>query len=243
MKTKTHLKPTMKSLFISLALLATALAAHAQSWTNTYDSMEPYALVTDDMGNIIVTGSSLSFVCITVKYSPSGTLLWATNYSGSYSGSGMENAGYAVATDKSGNVFVAGSTSENGNNVDFVTLKYSPAGALLWRRFYAGPGSNADRAFGVTVDSSGNAIVTGLRPDAGYTAFSFVTLKYSTNGALLWTRSFPAGYVDWFSLKPIGVAVDYEDNIVVWGTKANSSAPPYDRDFVTLKYSAAGVPL
>jgi hypothetical protein len=154
----------------------------------------------------------------------------------------MQDAGYAVTCDNLGNIFVAGTSANNGSGQDFITIKYSPAGAVLWRRFASGPGFISDRAFGVAVDSGGNALVTGLRPDANYAAITFVTLKYSTNGSLLWTRSFPAGMIDQYS--PVGVAVDFEDSVVVWGTKANNStAPPYDRDFVTLKYSSTGIPL
>ena len=39
--------------------------------------------------------------------------------------------------------------------------KYSSAGATLWTRGAAGTGANADRAYGVASDSSGNVVITG----------------------------------------------------------------------------------
>ena len=62
MKTNKQHKPTMKSLFISLAVLATALAAHAQSWTNRFDGPmagndTPTGIAVDAAGNVLVNGT------------------------------------------------------------------------------------------------------------------------------------------------------------------------------------------
>jgi hypothetical protein len=43
-----------------------------------------------------------------------------------------------VAVDSSGNVYVSGS-SHNGANYDYVTIKYSAAGAWVWGASYDGP--------------------------------------------------------------------------------------------------------
>jgi nitrous oxidase accessory protein NosD len=83
MKIKKHIKSIMKNSFLGLAVLATALAAQAQSWTNRYGNVWSHAVASDDLGNIIVTGemagnTHAGNVPVTMKYSPSGVLLWAT---------------------------------------------------------------------------------------------------------------------------------------------------------------------
>lgn len=87
-------------------------------------------------------------------------------------GGGTDNAATAIASDPAGNVYIAGWTdsanfpvanalqaSSGGGNDAFV-LKLNPAGnTLLYATFLGGSGD--DRAFGIAVDSAGEATVVG----------------------------------------------------------------------------------
>src|SRR5260221_7001228 len=80
-----------------------------------------------------------------------------TGYGGA--GNGADSAS-GVAIDGSNNVIVTG-YSFNGTNDDYLTIKYSSAGAPLWTNRYNGPGNDIDVASAVAIDGSNNVIVTG----------------------------------------------------------------------------------
>jgi hypothetical protein len=101
-------------------------------------------------------------------YYAQGTRVWAT-YCGGASYENMEN----IATDKSGNVYVAGwtnstngidsagafQTTHGGGNNDAYLVKYSPSGTRLWGTYYGG--SSDDYGYGVATDIMGNVFLTG----------------------------------------------------------------------------------
>ena len=73
---------------------------------------------------------------------------------------------YGVATDLSGNVYVAGGTNggldgnTNAGNTDLFVVKYSSSGTKQWTKQLGS--SSRDSANGVATDSSGNVYVTGM---------------------------------------------------------------------------------
>ncbi len=79
-----------------------------------------------------------------------------------------------VAIDGSGNVIVHGYAELSPGNTDFVTSKWTSAGANLWTR--TADVSSGDTATGVAVDPAGNVAV------AGYTS--------AATGSDLWVRSY-----------------------------------------------------
>src|SRR5262245_7202085 len=118
-------------------------------------------------------------------------------------GTGFD-AGFATATDSSGNVYVAGSTGSQlfpGSDIplagsgDFFVAKFSPTGQLLFSTLIGG-GSFED-ARGMAVDQSGSVYVTG---ETGSPDFPVV------NG---FQASFGGGFSDAFVVKlnPSGTIV------------------------------------
>jgi uncharacterized repeat protein (TIGR01451 family) len=103
------------------------------------------------------------------------TLTYATFFGGT----GDEIA-YAVATDPSGNLYIAGSTSSTnlpltagamasqfgGGNFDSVVAKFSASGTLLYSTYLGGSGD--EQAYGLAVDSLGNAYITGYTTSANF---------------------------------------------------------------------------
>jgi len=63
--------------------------------------------------------------------------------------------------DSSGDIVVTGTIGGNEGWPNYLTLKISSAGALLWARTYAGPGNEFDVPAAVALDGSDNVIVTG----------------------------------------------------------------------------------
>jgi hypothetical protein len=106
-----------------------------------------------------------------------------------------------------------------------------------WVQRYNGPGNNEDEARAVAADTNGNVFVTGTSYGAGSDS-DFATIAYSSAGAPLWTNRYngPENYDD----EAMALGLDCAGNVFVTGYSL-SSASGYD--YVTIKYSNAGLPL
>lgn len=170
-----------------------------------------------------------------------GVPLWANRYHGP--GSGNDYA-YSIAVDGSNNVYVTGSSRGNNTNNDYATIKYSSEGVALWTNRYGGPYTAAsdefsgDIAYSVAVDTNGNVYVTG-QSDFSSSSPDYATIKYSTTGVPLWTNRY-GGALGGFDVAR-SLAVDGIGNIYVGGGSAATGAGA--PDYVTIKYSSAGIPL
>jgi len=145
----------------------------------------PLAVALDPSGNALVTGFTDigygSTDCVTLKFTSAGTLAWVRTFDGPLYGF---DVGAAVATDASGNVYVAGATQDAQGESDFLTLKYTPTGFLTWSQIHAGPGNGVDEAGGLVPDGSGGVIVAGTSDTPGR-GLDIATLAYDAAGTLV----------------------------------------------------------
>jgi hypothetical protein len=138
-------------------------------------------------------------------------------------------------TDPSDNLYVLGDTVVG----DYLVIKkFNAAGALLWQTTY----DPAERLRGVwiAVDSQSNPIVlASMITGSSAQPSGWLTLKYDTNGNLLWTSSLPGGFSD-----ARRVAVDATNNIYVAGRMwLTNSSGNTTHDSVLIKYDPAGTRL
>jgi len=164
-----------------------------------------YGIAVDGSGNAYVTGFTIS-----TNYDVTPGAFQTTNDGGldvfvtklNASGSGLVYStyiggsdydyGYGIAVNGSGNAYVTGRTSSNdydvttgvfqttnGGGKDVFVTKLNASGSSLVYSTYIG-GSNDDEGYGIAVDGSGNAYVTGYTQSTDYdvTAGAFQT----TNG-------------------------------------------------------------
>jgi hypothetical protein len=219
--------------------LTSSFAAVQQAWVAKYNlgpqsTNEAVAIVIDSNGDIIVAGHHVIAPeqpwpinsprkyspYILLKYSASGTQVWARTYS---SQGGSNDQIRAMTVDAAGNIFVTGSSQ---------TLMYSSDGALLWEQAYAG------RALAVDGE---HIYVTG------FSNTIFATAKVSKlNGSNIWTRTFnvlggPLG------LPSEVIALDQNTNVIIVGANLCYWNPPVGVpryvDMYTLSYSSAGTTL
>lgn len=203
---------------------------------NGYD--EPVSLALDAQSNVYVTGrsdgSGTGRGYATLKYDPSGYLLWERQYYGPSVG---EDVPSALEVDGQGNVYVTGTSVGWGTYEDYATLKYDSNGNLLWERRYNGSSNSTDSPRSIAVDDHGNVYVTG---QSGSGAMSdYATLKYDSNGNLLWERRYngPGSGID----TPTALAVDSYGNLHVTGASDSAYGSANDNfDYATLKYDANG---
>ena len=156
-----------------------------------YDCAHDIAL--DSAGNVYITGESTGEGTLrdymTIKYTNSGTELWARSYDG------PDNESYdtanALALDDSGNVYVTG-TSGPKNDGGLTTVKYDPNGNLLWAAVRANSGTEYDNGAGnaIATDAGGNVYVTGYVCPYSHGDHDWVTVKYDTDGTELWLQNY-----------------------------------------------------
>src|SRR5262249_28392385 len=149
-------------------------------------SDEGFAIAVDGAGAAYVTGTTYSnnfntfaplqtinrggkYDAFVTKINAAGSgIVYST-----YLGGGGEDSGHGIAVDSSGNAFVTGITNSQDFNTrnafqptitglaeDAFISKISADGANLLFSSYLG-GSNIDQAFAITLDSAGDAYITG----------------------------------------------------------------------------------
>jgi uncharacterized delta-60 repeat protein len=212
-----------------------------QQWVARYDGPghnldTAMAIAVDPSGNVYVTGrstgSGANYDCATVKYSPSGQEAWVARYNGP--GNGYDE-GRAIAVDGSGNVYVTGPSAGSGGDFDYATIKYDASGQEEWIARYNGPGNATDFAYGLVLDSSGNAYVTGASVGSG-TGSDAATIKYNLAGQQQWIARYNGPGND--SDGAYAIALDGSGNVIVTGGSVGTTYPDYD--YATIKYNSAG---
>ena len=166
-----------------------------------------------------------------------------------YLGGGGTDSGNSIAVDSSGNAYVTGDTQSvnfptasalrpsSGGGQDAFVTKLDATGTTLIYSTYIG-GSGADIGKGITVDSSGNAYITGSTDSSGFptaTPFqrsnggstdAFVTKLNPTGSALIYSTYLGGRLAD----SGNGIAIDAVGNAYVTG-EANSTNFPIANGF------------
>ena len=213
-------------------------------WSSRFGGYNPdrgYAVATDALGNIVVTGYMVGTVdfgggplvsagladVFLAMFTSAGAHMWSRRFGGASS-----DIAESVAVDALGNVAAAGYfqgsvnfgggplASAGGN--DIFVARYDANGNHLWSRQWGG--ASDDRATGVAVDSLGNVIVTGtFTGDVNFGGGPLVNpggsdiflVKCSSTGAHVWSRGF--GTSSTIGESSNAVAVDPTDNVLLTG--------------------------
>jgi len=164
--TSAPLDPTSKGW--SDAFVSKFDSAGALLWTRQLGTTGPsetsFGVSADRLGNVFMSGSidsggSSTIDAFVTKYNSEGHLLWTRQL-----GSGEVDSSLGLSADGAGNVFIAGYTrgslgGPNAGEQDAFVSKYDTDGNLLWT-LQIGT-SELEYAYGVTVDTMGNAYLTG----------------------------------------------------------------------------------
>lgn len=157
---------------------------------------------TDNVRDIAVDATGNSYVCgytvgnltsrdfFVAKVLANGTLGWRTSLSGTLFGS--DDEANSIKLDNAGNVYVSGFIKNSGTSSDISIMKFNAAGVQQWSIIYDGVAHESDKSFNMHVDGTGNVYITGKTDvDATWQLNDEVfTAKYSTAGALLWSKTY-----------------------------------------------------
>jgi hypothetical protein len=162
-----------------------------EDWRNEDYSFSARMMATDRDDDIYVLGDTVVGDYLVIKkFSAAGALLWQTTYAPA-----ERLRGVWIAVDHNNNPVVLASiiAGSNADPAGWLTLKYDTNGVLLWANSLPGPFSDARRA---AIDVNDNIYVAGrmwATNSTGYISLDSVLIKYSPDGARLWTASFDNG--------------------------------------------------
>lgn len=155
-------------------------------------------IAADRYGNVVLCGqrgrgTAGDSLFTTVKFKRDGTRLWTRQIDGSYS-AGADSAA-DVVVDTSGGVYVTGEIVQSSSGRDFLTVRYTAAGRLVWQHRYSSTGKGRDRAFTLARDAAGNIYVSGdtrrVRSDDS-TDQDLAVVRYRADGFRQWVFRFGA---------------------------------------------------
>jgi uncharacterized delta-60 repeat protein len=233
------------ALLLPLGVAAVTTAAVAcevsEEWVYTYngggdadDSGD--AIAVDDEGNVYVAGKisinplsdeDTEFAALSLD--SAGRCRWR------YSCNTLDDdTARDIALGPSGAVYIVGERYSPGAGDDIYIWKREPDGNLAWYNTYNGPGNDDDRAFAVAVDDTGNSYVGGVCRNLD-TDYDLCIIKYDTNGAEEWVRTY--GRVTGGTDGATDVVVDPDGYVYVAGYSENADG---DCDVCVIKYTAAG---
>ncbi len=202
------------------------ISSHTINGDSAYDDYA-YGVAVDQSDHIYVTGTAdsndQSFY--TIEYD---TGLAVDNAVSFDPNSRVQDAA-DIVVDNSGNVIVTGvnNSAVEGLNYDYCTVKYNSSLVLQSSVTYDGQATGEDYSNAVTVDTSGNIIVTGYTTD-GLGNKNCHTIKYDSSLNELYFHTLTNTTDD----VGTGVGVDSSGNIYVAGHRSDGSK----RSYFILKY-------
>jgi hypothetical protein len=150
--------------------------------------------------------------------------LWAR-----MAGGNSYNEATSIATDDSGNTYVAGYYNiyawdlPHASGTDAFFVKYDPSGNIIWTRSLSSTGT--DRVFSIALDKLGHFYIFGYfggpsiaicgdtLMNTFVNKFDMFVAKYDTNGNCIWVRQVGGAGQD----TPTGMAVDSLGNCFITG--------------------------
>jgi len=156
---------------------------------------------------------------------------WIANYNGT---ANQLDYGRAIQIDNKGNVFIAGTATNNGTTKDIVVVKYSSQGIEQWVGSYNGTADLDDWAYGLVIDAEGNAYATGFTTTDS-SGKDFVTVKFDSSGNFEWAKQYNgSANLDDMAAH---IAIDLWGNVAITGISKGLGT---GGDYATIKYDSQG---
>jgi hypothetical protein len=252
----------MQKIFTAVSSFILAISIHAQdsrAWSTYYGASggeNGFSTCTDTFGNVYMAGitSSQSGMAsggfqnsfgggnvdaYLVKFSSTGSRLWATYYGGPGDEMTFFGGKIGIAADDSGNVYLAGLTNStsgiaangfqntNGGTMNAYLVKFNPAGNRVWATYYGG---TLGYGYDVATDHDGNVYLAGttfsttgissngFQNASGGSSDAFL-VKFNSAGNRLWATYYGGPGSD----EGYRVSIDANGNIYLGGFTTSTS--------------------
>jgi hypothetical protein len=201
------------------------------------------SVVTDAAGNSYAGGTiarrvsslQLTHDWLVVSFDPHGVQRWAHVFNNP--DNGLDQA-VRLVIDPAGSLYATGVTG-SGNDLNWLTMKYSLNGALQWQRIKSGAANADDRPVTARLAPDGGLVVLGYTSNIGVgLAKDCSVVKYDAQGNLLWSQTF----TDTASSEefPGDLAVDSAGNSYITGITLPAPSPELPNVPFTLSYDVNG---
>jgi hypothetical protein len=198
------------------------------------------AVLVDNTGNVYITGynqiSSHQTDIVTAKYNQDGVFQWKQSYGNpGY----VDNNGYYLEMTDEGDLLVGGYSAYEdpypGTGKDYILLKYSSSGDLIWDARYDHRNFLNDHPFDFDLGPSGDVYICGITMKSCY-SYTFVTIvKIDPQGEIVWDVWVPRLYGIPWEIEVIG-----DDDFVVAAGAFDSIQV---NDATAIRYQAAVPPV
>ena len=223
--------------------LAMRNASGSHLWTWAYSGATSQAhmreVVAARNGSVFAIGATSSngwdeADILAVKFTTGREPVWQRTWD-----SGVRGAyPWAATTDRASELVVGGMTATQSAGDDWVVLKYSPSGRLLWSTTLGGDYPSSDYLNDVVCDRAGNVYACGSLLDETDN-HEFAVAKFrGSDGKLLWTQSEPGLNADWHDDQAMEMGVDAAGNVYATGISFDASRT--DRRCLTMKLTPSG---
>lgn len=208
------------------------------SATGGYDSATAMALGPEDQIAVAGTARGQQEDYLVLVYDSSGYLQWHRQYNGDGDSTDIAS-GVKVGAD--GSVYVTGASvglPQVFTDFDYLTIKYDSVGNVSWVRRYNGA-SDANRydvARALGIDSMGGVYVAGESAPTDGTGEDCTTLKYDSDGTLLWESRLGLEFSLGAYESGSRLRVDSKGTMHVAGFWSPVSTVQPVVDFLTIKY-------
>ena len=209
------------------------LARYNNSAQNFID--EAHFVAVDQQGNTYVTGFSYGGTATgydyhTIKYGPSGQVLWQRRYN---SPDNRYDSPEAMEVDAAGNVHICGYSFRTGGLSVLQVMKYDTNGNILWQHDLKPAAASSAGCRGLALDAVGNTYVTGI---ATGQVDDVVIAKVSPTGQVAYnvtysTKNDEAGH---------GIVADAQGNAIVTGQGDIVVGQMIETHTMTLKLGPSG---
>ncbi|MDP8206748.1 MAG: T9SS type A sorting domain-containing protein [Candidatus Electryonea clarkiae] len=146
---------------------------------------------------------------------------------------------YQIKTASDNRVYVAGLSKKSEDDADFSLIAYSTSGRRIWSAIYDAPAGGWDEFKAMDIDEAGNIYLAGSsdrRPDYHSTK-DFLTLKYSSQGELIWENRLEGaiGNIN----EPRAILASADSCVYVTGGGTIVEGENFS-NYLTVKYSSDG---
>ena len=211
-----------------------------------HEDDKAYAILVDDQDNLYIGGYTSNIETgadyTVIKYNRSeGDTLWVGRYDSPVH---LEDIAVCMALSETNHLYLSGSSESDtsANSEDFLTVRFNTDnGDTVWTRRYNGPGEGSDKVYAITVDKQDDIFITGYITeinnlgDHNTTNQSFMTIKYSLEGNMLWNTVYDTSFSNEIA-KALCLSNSEEYLFVTGSTRKGIN--PDSQDIATVKYNA-----